>query len=99
MASVCKLAKYTLLLLLLITSQIGFSQEINCRIQVNSSQIQGTDKSVFEELQKSLYEFVNNYKSAIEENKSVIIEISSDKNENFNLHKNFYNKIIESLEN
>ncbi|MBI9066153.1 MAG: DUF4835 family protein [Salinivirgaceae bacterium] len=37
----------------------AFSQELNCRIQVNSSQIQGTNKTVFEELQKALYEFIN----------------------------------------
>lgn len=37
------------------------AQELNCRISVNSSQIQGTDKSVFEELQKALFEWINNY--------------------------------------
>lgn len=62
MSLVCKLTKFTLLIALVIASKISVSQEIDCRIQVNSSQIQGTDKSVFEELQKSLYEFVNNYK-------------------------------------
>jgi hypothetical protein len=36
------------------------SQELNCRIQVNSTQIPGTNKSVFEALQKSLFEFLNN---------------------------------------
>ncbi len=36
------------------------AQEIDCRIQVNSSQIQGTNKSVFETLQKALFEFLNN---------------------------------------
>ncbi len=36
------------------------SQEINCRIQVNSSQVQGTNKAVYEELQKALFEFLNN---------------------------------------
>lgn len=36
------------------------AQEVNCRIQVNSSQIQGTNKTVYEELQKALFEFLNN---------------------------------------
>ncbi|MDA3892413.1 MAG: DUF4835 family protein [Salinivirgaceae bacterium] len=35
------------------------AQEMDCRIQVNSSQIQGTNKTVFEVLQKALYEFLN----------------------------------------
>ncbi len=45
------------ILFLATTSQ---SQEINCRIQVNSSQVQGSNKSVYEELQKALFEFLNN---------------------------------------
>jgi len=36
------------------------AQELDCRIQVNSSQIQGSNKTVFEEMQKALYEFMNN---------------------------------------
>lgn len=35
------------------------AQELECRVQVNSSQIQGTNKLVFETLQKALYEFLN----------------------------------------
>lgn len=37
-----------------------FSQEINCNIQVNSSKIQGTNKNVFNKLQKSMNDFINN---------------------------------------
>jgi len=43
-------------------------------------------------------EFIDSYKSAIVQKKSAIIEISIDKNDNFKLHKNFYNKVIKSLE-
>jgi hypothetical protein len=39
-----------------------FSQELNCNVQINSDQIQGTNKSVFNTLQKSITEFVNNRK-------------------------------------
>lgn len=39
-----------------------FSQELNCNIQVNSDQIQGSNKAVFNALQKSASEFVNNRK-------------------------------------
>jgi hypothetical protein len=38
------------------------SQELNCNIQINSDQVQGTNKSVFTTLQKSMSEFVNNRK-------------------------------------
>jgi hypothetical protein len=35
------------------------AQELRCNISVNSSRIQGTNKSVFNTLQRDLYEFVN----------------------------------------
>ena len=38
------------------------AQELNCTIQINSEQVQGTNKSVFTTLQKSITEFVNNRK-------------------------------------
>jgi len=36
------------------------AQELNCNVQVNSDQIQGTSKSVFNTLQTSISEFINN---------------------------------------
>lgn len=38
------------------------AQELNCSMQVFSPTIEGTDKSVFEAMQKACYEFVNNRK-------------------------------------
>ncbi|PKP18030.1 MAG: DUF4835 domain-containing protein [Bacteroidetes bacterium HGW-Bacteroidetes-21] len=38
------------------------AQELNCRISVVSPQVQGTNKKVFESMQKDLYEFMNNRK-------------------------------------
>ena len=35
------------------------AQELNAKITINRSQIQGTDASVFDELQKQLEQFVN----------------------------------------
>ncbi|RLD60846.1 MAG: DUF4835 domain-containing protein [Bacteroidetes bacterium] len=54
----------TLILLIIILSQINtsYSQELNCRVQVVSKQVQGTDKRIFNTLQKVIYEFLNNYK-------------------------------------
>ena len=37
----------------------AWGQELNCKVTVNADQIQGTNKSVFETLQKSLTEFMN----------------------------------------
>ncbi|MDA3781060.1 MAG: DUF4835 family protein [Bacteroidales bacterium] len=37
-----------------------YSQELRCNIQVVSSQIQGTNKQVFQTLQSELFEFMNN---------------------------------------
>lgn len=38
----------------------SYSQEFKCNVQVVSEQVQGTNKSVFETLQKAMYEFINN---------------------------------------
>ena len=38
------------------------TQELNCTVQINSDQIQGTNKSVFNTLQKSISDFMNNRK-------------------------------------
>lgn len=40
----------------------SFSQELNCVVQVNSKQIQGTETRVFENMEKDIYEFMNNTK-------------------------------------
>ena len=38
------------------------AQELNCQVRVNSSQVEGSDKTVFQSLQTSLVEFLNNNK-------------------------------------
>ncbi len=48
-----------LLLIVLFTVKLQ-SQELRCNVQVVSQQIQGTNKQVFETLQNSIYEFMNN---------------------------------------
>ncbi|MGY8932109.1 MAG: type IX secretion system protein PorD [Flavobacteriales bacterium] len=54
--------KINLLLFFLFISTYSFSQELICNVIVNSNQIQTSDKQIFNSLQKSLYEFVNNTK-------------------------------------
>jgi hypothetical protein len=44
-----------------LTGQI-YAQELNCTISLNSDQVQGSNKSVFNTLQKSMSEFLNNRK-------------------------------------
>jgi len=56
--------KYRVLLSLYLLFVIAFvqAQELNCTVQINSDQVQGTNKSVFNTLKKSITEFVNNRK-------------------------------------
>ncbi len=41
-------------------SNIVVSQELNCQIQVNSQKIEGTNKKIFQTLQTTIFEFINN---------------------------------------
>jgi hypothetical protein len=50
-------------LLLLCFSQILQAQELNCQVTINTDQIQGTtEKQIFDQLQKAIFEFMNNTK-------------------------------------
>ena len=40
----------------------SYSQEILCNVQVNAAQVQTSDRKVFQTLQTSIYEFINNTK-------------------------------------
>ena len=53
---------WMLILSLFLMVDFAHSQELNCTIKINSDQIQGSNKSAFVTLQKSLNEFVNNRK-------------------------------------
>ena len=40
-----------------------FSQELNCQVDINSSQLQGsTNKQIFDQMKRSIIEFMNNTK-------------------------------------
>jgi hypothetical protein len=54
--------KTVLLLVFFICVNTSFAQELNCRVTVNSDQIQGTDKRVFDALRSAIFEFMNNRK-------------------------------------
>jgi hypothetical protein len=55
--------KYLYIFLFIIVSRTFFAQELNCQVSVISPQIQGTtEKQIFEQLQKAIFEFMNNTK-------------------------------------
>ncbi|MDG1476873.1 MAG: DUF4835 family protein [Vicingaceae bacterium] len=51
--------KILFLLVLQFSLQSVSAQELNCSVQINSSQIQGSDKSIFDVMQKNIFEFMN----------------------------------------
>jgi Domain of unknown function (DUF4835) len=52
--------KYLLLAVLFLPAQSLYSQELNCNVQVSAQQIQGSNRQVFENMQRDIYEFMNN---------------------------------------
>ncbi|MCF8337960.1 MAG: DUF4835 family protein [Bacteroidales bacterium] len=52
--------KYGIVVILfLFLAQLSKSQELDCNVRVNSRQVEGTNKQVFENLQKTIFEFMN----------------------------------------
>ena len=49
-----------MLMLCFFCLQVAHAQELRCNVQVMSSKIEGTNKKVYETLQKAIYEFMNN---------------------------------------
>ncbi|MBL4593052.1 MAG: DUF4835 family protein [Flavobacteriales bacterium] len=56
------LTKILIVLIIAVTTLNVNAQELNCTVQINSSQIQGSDKSIFEAMQKAIFEFMNSRK-------------------------------------
>ena len=54
--------KLTLLFIYLFCSVLSFSRELQCQISVVAPQVQNVDKKVFQTMQQTLYEFMNNTK-------------------------------------
>ena len=51
---------FIIFILTVLCSVASVAQELKCNVQINSDQVQGTNKSVFNTLQSSISEFVNN---------------------------------------
>lgn len=56
------MARILFLLLIILIPSLVKSQEFICQVSVNSPQIEGTEKKVFQTLQTELYDFINNRK-------------------------------------
>ena len=54
-----QLTKILFTLILILLKFTVTAQELNCNVQINSSQVQGSDKSVFDAMQKSIFEYMN----------------------------------------
>lgn len=50
---------YLFVFLVLITGTIK-SQELNCNVQISAQRIQGSNRQVFETMQRDIYDFMNN---------------------------------------
>ncbi len=54
--------KYIVVLVILIFAQASKAQDLNCKVQIITQQLATTDKSIFIEMEKSIFEFINNTK-------------------------------------
>jgi hypothetical protein len=57
---VLRLIKYFILPFFFLSSGLAFAQELNCNVQITAQQIQGSNRQVFETMQRDVYEFMNN---------------------------------------
>ncbi|MCX6302846.1 MAG: DUF4835 family protein [Bacteroidia bacterium] len=55
-----RLPKYIVLIILIFSPEAMFSQELICNVQVSAQKIQGSNRQVFENMQRDIYEFMNN---------------------------------------
>ena len=87
---------FRIFFLLFFLFQNNFSQEINCKVIVNSNQINQTNKSIFSNFEKSASSFINsnkwsnnNFSSHEKINLNVLITIVSYSNNSFNANFEF----------
>lgn len=54
-----RLLKYSVFIFLAILPMLSRAQELNCNVQVSAQRIQGSNRQVFENMQRDIYEFMN----------------------------------------
>lgn len=52
--------RYCLTVLLVVFSLTVNSQELNCNVQISAQMIQGSNREIFENMQRDIYDFMNN---------------------------------------
>jgi hypothetical protein len=55
-----RIPKYYLLLFLISLHGLARSQELNCNVQVSAQMIQGSNREIFTNMQRDIYDFINN---------------------------------------
>ena len=87
----------TLLILLgcLLSASTLQSQELQCDVRVNANKVEGSDKTIYQNLQTSLYEFINNtkfteinFKQAEKIECSMLVDVKSREGEYFSAEIN-----------
>jgi hypothetical protein len=58
--SMFRIPKYYLVILLMCIPVFAKSQELNCNVQVSAQMIQGSNREIFVNMQRDIYEFINN---------------------------------------
>lgn len=74
----------------LLTFNVLQAQELQCEVRVNSNKVQGSDKTVYQNLQTSLHEFINNtkfteinFRQSEKIECSMLVDVISRENSNF----------------
>ncbi len=55
-----RIRKYWIITVLILLPGVIYSQELNCNVQITAQKIQGSNRQVFETMQRQIYEFMNN---------------------------------------
>lgn len=53
---------FSLLLVIIFTANLAIAQELLCKVDINTQQVSGTDKRVYDNMKTQIYEFLNNRK-------------------------------------
>jgi len=54
-----RFSKYYIIVFLILISGVTNAQELNCNVQISAQRIQGSNRQVFETMQRDIYEFMN----------------------------------------
>lgn len=49
-----------ILIIMILVPEVAFPQELNCNVQISAQRIQGSNRQVFENMQRDIYDFMNN---------------------------------------